>query len=245
MALPVVTVASGGLPIVDVTASKPGSGLAVTEAANGRGLSVTKVASGGMAVTYVTGLSTATLDPATAVNATLSADNLTATHINGAALGGVKTSSGKNAGTYYFEMTLSTASTSSGVGLMTPAATYTNLVLNGTNCAVVYQSGAIWSNNANTAQTLGALANGDIIGVAVDFTNQKVWFRKTPSGNWNGVGANNPATNTGGVSISAFSATTLAPAIGWSNVAGGVVTSNFGASSFSGAVPSGFTAGWG
>jgi len=57
MPLAVVTVASGGIPVVDVTATKPGNGVAVREAANGFGVAVTKVtpAIGGLAglpVTY-------------------------------------------------------------------------------------------------------------------------------------------------------------------------------------------------
>jgi hypothetical protein len=51
MAMPVVTVASGGLPVVDVTAGSA-RGLPVSEAAAGRGTAVTRVASGGMAVVY-------------------------------------------------------------------------------------------------------------------------------------------------------------------------------------------------
>jgi hypothetical protein len=54
MATPVVTVASGGLPVVDVTATFPKMGAPVTEAAAGRGTAVTKVAAGGMPVTYST-----------------------------------------------------------------------------------------------------------------------------------------------------------------------------------------------
>src|SRR5262245_47798077 len=42
MGMPVVTVASGGLPVVDVTATTA-KGLWVTEATNGRGVAVTKV----------------------------------------------------------------------------------------------------------------------------------------------------------------------------------------------------------
>jgi hypothetical protein len=54
MAMSVVTVASGGLPVVDVTAlNHPRIGKAVTEALNGRGTAVTKVASGGLAVFYL------------------------------------------------------------------------------------------------------------------------------------------------------------------------------------------------
>jgi hypothetical protein len=50
----VVTVASGGLPVVDVTATTPKLGLPVTEAANGRGTPVTKVVGKpGLAVVFV------------------------------------------------------------------------------------------------------------------------------------------------------------------------------------------------
>ena len=54
MAWSVVTVASGGMPVVDVTVKNdPKIGKPVTEALNGRGTPVTKVLSGGMAVYYV------------------------------------------------------------------------------------------------------------------------------------------------------------------------------------------------
>ena len=53
MSLPVVTVASGGLPVVDVTAIAPRTGLPVIEATNGRGIAVTKVvAKPGLPVVY-------------------------------------------------------------------------------------------------------------------------------------------------------------------------------------------------
>ena len=59
MAIAVVTVAAGGLPVVDVTATFPRLGLPVSEAATGKGIPVTKVtpaANGlppGLPVTYV------------------------------------------------------------------------------------------------------------------------------------------------------------------------------------------------
>jgi hypothetical protein len=55
MAKAVVTVAAGGLPVVDMTATKPGLGLPVSEAASGIGLRVTKVIApaAGLAVSYV------------------------------------------------------------------------------------------------------------------------------------------------------------------------------------------------
>ena len=54
MATPVVTVAAGGLPVVDVTATTPKLGLPVTEAPSGRGMAITKVAARGLPVTFST-----------------------------------------------------------------------------------------------------------------------------------------------------------------------------------------------
>jgi hypothetical protein len=53
MAVAVVTVASGGLPVIDVTATAPRLGLPVTEATTG--IPVTKVTlpAGGLPVTFV------------------------------------------------------------------------------------------------------------------------------------------------------------------------------------------------
>jgi hypothetical protein len=52
MGMPVVTVAAGGIPVVDVTATVA-RGTPVTEAANGFGVAVTKVAAYGIPVVYV------------------------------------------------------------------------------------------------------------------------------------------------------------------------------------------------
>ena len=46
MSLAVITVPSGGLPVVNVTAVPPMRGLAVSESTNGRGVPVTQVAAG-------------------------------------------------------------------------------------------------------------------------------------------------------------------------------------------------------
>jgi len=53
MSTAVITVAAGGLPVVDVTATAPKLGLPVTESLSGRGIAVTKVASRGLPVTFV------------------------------------------------------------------------------------------------------------------------------------------------------------------------------------------------
>src|SRR5437868_7595200 len=175
----------------------------------------------------------------TASNTTLSNANLTATHSN-TTTGGARSASLKNSGKYYFEITI--GSTFNGfdlVGILTAAGTYVDAVTNGTNCASVRQSlGTIRSNDVASGFSLGSLAAADIIGIAVDFTNQNVWFRKAPSGQWNGNGTADPASNVNGASISSYSATTLSPVVGFNSTNGSAVTANFGGSAFSGTVPS-------
>ena len=55
MGLAVVTVATGGLPVVDVTATAPKFGMPITEVAAGKGIAVTlsTPARGGLPVTFV------------------------------------------------------------------------------------------------------------------------------------------------------------------------------------------------
>jgi hypothetical protein len=55
MGMPVVTVASGGMPVIDVTAVAPMTGLPVSEAANKMGVAVTKVTTGGLPVVFAAG----------------------------------------------------------------------------------------------------------------------------------------------------------------------------------------------
>jgi hypothetical protein len=52
MGWPVVTIAAGGLPVVDVSATTK-IGMPVSEASNKFGIAVTKVAAYGMPVVYV------------------------------------------------------------------------------------------------------------------------------------------------------------------------------------------------
>jgi len=80
----------------------------------------------------------------------------------------------------------------------------------------------------------------NIIGIAVDIDNDKLWGR-VGGGNWTGLG--NPATNSGGNSITSVVSGSVFPA--WSALVSGVqATANFGASAFDGVAPSGFSS-WG
>ncbi len=191
----------------------------------------------------------ATLD-GTQTNVTMTNGNLTATHTNTTSNSGARSTSLKNSGKYYIEYQMSILTGQfTGCGILTAAGTLTNFVTDGTNCAAFYQgTGAIWSNGAAQGALAGYTAT-DFIGLAVDLDNDKVWFRANSVGLWNNglLAAQNPATNTGGFSISNFSATTMGLVVGF----GGSGTNvnerwlcNFGQAAFNGAVPSGFTSGW-
>lgn len=210
---------------------------------------VTATAGSTQDATVVSGVVYATWDAATATNVTLSNGGLTAAHSNTTTNSGVRTASTtqKNSGKWYFEITCTTIAANDMFGIATPAATYTDVVSNVDKGAYVWPSaGNIYANGGSQGMSIGAVASTNIVGVAVDLDNEKVWFRKAPSGNWNGlaIGSQNPVGNVGGVTIAALSATTVSPVQGFSTSASSVITANFGASSFSGAVPSGFTSGW-
>lgn len=169
---------------------------------------------------------------------TLSGGNLVAT--NTSLNTGVRGVKGQSSGKYYFELNMTTwasSTTAAGFGLSTAA-------LNGSwsGSTVVNKSGIIWVNGGSTSVDIGSPVQGDTIGIAVDIPNNLVWCRIAPSGQWNAGGAADPATGTGGVSISAMSGTQYPIAILFS--VGDKVTANFGDSAFSGSVPSGFTSGW-
>jgi hypothetical protein len=247
MSIPVKTVASGGLPVMDATVGSM-AGITVTEAPGG--MAVMKVSAGGLPVTFVSpvggggggGTTYVTLDTATAANVTLSNGNLTVTSTGTTANEqGARSIVTKTTGKHYFEATI-VAGGSFSVAVCTAASTYTNLNQSGASTGVVMFcfNGQIWSAGANSGSSLGGRSVGDKIGAAVDLDNRKIWYRVAPSGNWNGSGAANPATNAGGVTIPTGA---MLPAFCF-NTATTSGTANFGASAFTGAVPSGFTSGW-
>ena len=245
MGMPVVSVAAGGIAVIEVP-----NGMPVTEAANGRGLGVTKVVGKpyGLPVTFVN----ETGGPVTPAFATfdgvssrvmLSNGNLTATYNGGGTNdSGARSTAVKSAGKYYYEVTPALTRNGDCIGVLLSTGTYSNMDNLGTNCAVVYGSGAIWSNNANTGKSIAAWAGapGPAIRVAIDLGARLGWFCRA-AGNWNGDALANPATGIGGVTIAAGN---FGPALGFTGILGDSAAANFGATAFTGAVPSGFTAGW-
>jgi hypothetical protein len=188
-------------------------------------------------------------------NVTISGGGLIVTHSGGGTYNGARSTMQKNSGKWYFEVTKHLQTFPHNVvGILTAAGTYTDIVWNWTNSLADRSfvnpnydtiTGPSGTSGANLSGTT-VPADPEIIGVAVDLTNWMVWFRVAPAGNWNGSGTANPATNIGGINISVLNTTTVAPAVGFNGGAssGEVFTGNFGASTFSGTVPSGFNAGW-
>jgi hypothetical protein len=200
----------------------------------------TKTADPSSAFTLTGGTVFTTFNPADITSAALSNVNLTVTATAGSA--GARSIASINSGQYYWEYILTTVTTNSLQVGIAPAS-YVLTSGSGTGAAFVGRpSGGIVINGTFPA-TLGvALVSGNGVGIAVDVTAKLIWFRQLPSGNWNGSGTANPATGTGGLSISALTGPFYALMIGGS---ADKVTANFGASAFTGSVPSGFTSGLG
>lgn len=182
-----------------------------------------------------------TWNPSDLSNVTLTNSNLTAT-VGTGANGGVRAADSHSSGQYYFECkwTLNTNTITSGLALSTAS-----LIAASTGWVRVSRvTGDIIIGVTDTGTSINSaspIPQNSIIGCAVDLSAQLVWFRIAPSGNWNGSGTANPATGTGGISISAVSGA-LFP--GMAGGSADVVLANFGGSAFSGTVPSGFTSGW-
>lgn len=191
-------------------------------------------------------------DAATVTAVTLSGGNLVATNTGTTSADQgvhVAFASGRTSGKYYFEGTLTSvyAAGNYGIGVGTIASTFTNMGTSAITGALVYHvSGNIWANGSTTGSNIGVIGSTSIIGVAVDLDNRKIWFKKVSGapGNWNGSGAADPATNVGGITVPAGTMVPFLTFGGSSGTAGIVHTVNFGASSFTGAVPSGFTSGF-
>jgi hypothetical protein len=193
-----------------------------------------------------------TWNPSDFTNITLSNGNLTANFTIGGN-GGVRSIARASVGTRYWEVTATnwSGAPSSGIGIANGLATTSNGIASLINASAVLSSGDIWVNGSAAPgnPTLGARANGDIIGIALDLDNKLIWYRVAPAGSWNGSGTANPATGIGGVDIRAinpdsFFLPVYALLRGAPGGSATVVTANFGNSAFSGAVPAGFASGF-
>lgn len=174
-------------------------------------------------------------------NISLSNGDLTATATS-ASDGGVRGTSSKSTGKLYVEFTVGAnfGTADGSFGITTGSSNLATIGVNGASGFYVYQqSGNIWASGSSTGKSLGGYTTGDVVSMAVDFTNMRGWFRKN-GGNWNNDGTADPATNTGGVDISGTFGSAAAYLVQTSNNNGAAATLNCGAQSLSRPMPSGF-----
>jgi hypothetical protein len=185
-----------------------------------------------------------TWNPADQVQTTLSGGNLVATSAN---VGGVRSVfSAATTGKYYWEITFTGGVPNSSLIGVAPAST--NLAtVNGTGLVSVVGNGAVYINSTSASGTnIGAFTAGAVLGFALDLAANLLWIRPGPASNWNGSGTANPATGVGGISLAPL--ISVGTALFAGEQASGinqVLTANFGASGFGGAVPAGFQPGLG
>ncbi len=160
---------------------------------------------------------------------------------------GVRTVASTTTGKFYTECTWTNTptGTDTGFGWCTAGASLTTLGSTVTSACIAFKSGAVWVNGSSPGGVGSAFAQNDVICCAIDLVNSKVWFRKN-GGNWNNSGTDNPATNTGGFSLSSFQTnnSTVMHGCGCVNVSQDLLTADFGDQVFGFTVPSGFKSGF-
>jgi len=193
MAMPVVTVAAGGLPVVDVTATTPKLGLPVTEALNGRGRAVTKVAARGMPVTFVSPALRATTVLTATAGTTLSGGNLTVTkNTASGTYANILSQPSTGAAKLYAEYCLVTQLQAgwSGAGVCSPGFVPGGPgdlgSLGGTADSIgVFDLNVTAGGTVRTPSLLPAVVATHWAGVAVDRLTKTIWFRNiTGGGSW-------------------------------------------------------------
>lgn len=164
---------------------------------------------------YPTGSALSTWNPSDAsAGITLSGNNETATSTaTGGA--GVRSTSSKASGKACVQVMLATATNNNAVGISTSAEVLTGY-LGGSGSLGVglyadYGGQPIYSNATSVGGTATPANShsGDVVTIALDATAQKVWFSDgamvTAGAPWDNSTTDNPATGTGGISISSLS----------------------------------------
>ena len=113
----------------------------------------------------------------------------------------VRANTSKSSGQWYWEKYIHyVAASADGAGVSNSTHGLTSALGGDTNGIVYLASGVLKYNNT-TVGTFESYTTGDTISFALDKDNNKLWVRKN-GGNWNNSGSDNPATNTGGYTIS-------------------------------------------
>jgi hypothetical protein len=152
------------------------------------------------------------------------------------------------AGKIYAEVTCGARDSAKGFmfGLMNATASLASFAGSDANGVGFQTDGGIWKTGSNLV--VGTDLNGYLVGttagVAVDVAAKKIWFYSPQNSLWNNgaIGAQNPATGTGGFDITSLGATLY---YGFSAYNSGTGTDtgtlNTGATTFARTPPAGFT----
>lgn len=171
-------------------------------------------------------------------NIDLSNGLLTAT-CNASPDGAVRATIVRAAGKWYAEINgVSIGGGDGGIGFANASAVLANIGGSVANAFIQFRSGNTYANGTLLFNN-GGMGAGGIVQLAYDGTAHLGWLRFN-GGNWNANASNNPATGVGGVNVSAWDSGGLFPCFAVS-VSGDNAILNGGATSFSYAVPSGFS----
>jgi hypothetical protein len=139
-------------------------------------------------------------------NVVLSNGNLTV-GASSSSDGGARAYTGYNGGQkLHLEITVASINGSdSGVGISKLGAAPTSMGTSASGGAILFKSGALWVNGSNVLNgATPALTAGVVVVFEVDLLRYRLWVKRSSDANWNNSGTANPATNTGGVDISAL-----------------------------------------
>lgn len=166
----------------------------------------------------------------------LSGGDLVAT-VSGSGSGGVRSIRSVSAGKWYWEDTVTTLGSGVGIGIATSSASLTHYIGYDTAGWGYFNDGGVYSNTSLII-SLSTFTAGDIIGVAFDAGTGALYFRK--NGTWQNSA--DPADGTGAAVTGLTSGPYFAAVSDSSTGSDTVVhTTNFGASAFSAAAPTGFS----
>lgn len=166
---------------------------------------------------------------------TLSNGNLTASEVGG--YGGVRTVASKSSGKWYWEITINAGTLSSGrLGVATSTCYIESGPGDNDYGWGLGNTGYRYHGGSSASISGGSWTNGDIISIALDMDNNKIWWRK--NGTW--LGGGDPFTGAG-----SYYVLDLSPLFCMIYATSINLTANFGASAFTYAVPTGFAIGLG
>lgn len=171
-------------------------------------------------------------------NITLSSGLLTATALS-AADGAVRATYVRSSGKHYAELNMVTVTGGdTGGGFANASAVLANIGGSVAGAVIQFKGGNVY-NNGTLLFGNGNISGGGILRVAYDAAAHRVWIAFA-GGNWNNSGSADPGTGVGGIDVSAWDSGGLFPCFSCGATAD-QCTANFGATTFTYSLPSGYS----